>query len=317
MKYLFVLFTFLLSTCCYAQKVDSLHKADFAVLSLNQLYVALDSAQPGHTIYVADSLVLDMSDTLNVRIPVGVKLLSQGATILYNRTFNDGTYNGLFVMEDSSYIGCDQQCHGGFKIRGYNCDREPIYLNAIRQSSNGIRLKGASITVRGNELACWGKWAIDLEENVNSHIVQNAIFYTQEDGYGYGVWARGAPYELDSTEVTVIEGNLFYQTRNAVDRGSQDYNSLIVRYNASYGTRQAHFDTHSSGGHDTWITNNICLTKGPCARLTGHPEGSYWFTDNVTNQWTTNSMLWFSGDADPDSSNIHVYGNTVSMGKGY
>lgn len=317
MKYLLLILSFLLLGSTYAQKVDSIHKADFAVLSKQQLFNALDSAENGQSIYVADWLNLDLSDTLDLIVPSGVKLLSQGATITYTRTFDDGTYHGLFVMQDSSYIGCDQQCQEGFTLKGYNCEREPIEIDGIRQSSNAIRVTGKHATIRGNVIECFGKWAIDLEHNEDSHIVQNAIFRTQEEGYGYGVWLRGADSELDSTQVTVIEGNLFYKTRNAVDRGSQAYNSAIIQYNASYGAYQSHFDTHSSGGHDTWVTNNLCLTKGPCARLTGHPEGDYWFTGNVSNQWSQNSIIWFSGDANKDSSNVHVFGNTVAMGRGY
>lgn len=317
MKYLLLLLSFALYTSSYAQKIDRIEKADYAVLSLGQLYNALDSAQRGQSIYVHDTLTLDMSDTMDVVIPRGVKLLSRGATIVYNRTFDDNSFHGLFVMQDSSYIGCDQQCEEGFTLKGYNCDRAPIYVKDKRQSSSAIRVKGVHATIRGNIIECFGKWAIDLERNEDSHIVQNAIFHSQEEGYGYGVWMRGAPAKLDSSRVTIVEGNLFFRTRNAVDRGSQKYSSAIIRYNASYGSYQSHFDTHRSGGHDTWLHDNLCLTKAPCARLTGHPEGQYWFYNNVSNQWTQRSIIWFSGDANPDSTGIRVFGNTVAMGRGY
>ncbi len=317
MRYLLVLLSFLLSTCCYAQKVDSLHKADFAVTSELQLFNALDSAESGQSIYVADWLHMDLSDTFDVVIPKGVRLLSQGAEITFTRTFPDNSYHGLFVMQDSSYIGCDQQCTEGFNIKGYNCKREPIYIDGIRQSSNAIRIKGAHATVRGNAIECFGKWAIDAEHNEDSHIVQNVIMDTQEEGYGYGVWLRGANQELDSTEVTVIEGNVFLRVRNSVDRGSQDYSSAIIRYNASFSAYGGHFDTHQSGGHDTWVTSNLCLTPGPCAHLKGHPEGTFVFDGNTANAWSQNSILWVSGDASKDSSNVVIGDNVVGMGKGY
>jgi len=317
MKYLLLIFSFLLSTCCYAQKVDSLHKADFAVTSKAQLMNALEVASSGQSIYVADWLHIDMSDTSDVVVPRGVRLFSQGAVLEYSRVFPDGSYRGLFVAQDSSYIGCDEQCSRGFKFIGYNCAREPVYIDGIRQSSNAIRVVGPHVTLRGNVFECWGKWAVDVVENESNHIVQNVFHNTQENGYGYGVWLRGASRELDSTEVTVIEGNIFWNTRNAVDRGSQDFSSAIIRYNASFGAYGGHFDTHASGGHDTWVLNNLCLTPGPCAHLKGSPEGVFVFDGNVVNAWSQNSMLWVSGDASKDSSNVVVGSNTVAMGRGY
>jgi len=317
MKYILILLSLFLLGSAQAQKVDSLHKADFAVTSKSQLLNALGVATSGQSIYVADWLHLDLSDTMDVVIPHGVEVFSQGARITFNRTFGDGSYHGLFIMQDSSYIGCDQQCERGFTFTGYNCDRDAIYIDGIRQSSNAVRVVGSSVTLRGNVFECWGKWALDFKHNEDSHVVQNVFYNTQESGYGYGVWLRGADSQLDSSQVTIIEGNLFWNTRNAVDRGSQDFSSAIIRYNASFGAYGGHFDTHKSGGHDTWVLNNLCLTPGPCAHLKGDPEGTFVFDGNVVNAWSENSMLWVSGDASKDSANVVIGDNVVGMGRGY
>lgn len=263
--------------------IVSEYDANYLVSDKSGLLTALQDAEEGDIIYVADNAKIDLSGEKNIVIPGGVILASgrggsgtEGALLYSHTMFAPADLDALFVT------GGDNVRITGLRLKGPSAEIGD-HDYGLTGVANAIRSFHAGLNVDNCELWAWDKWAIWLYVSDQAHIAHNYIHHTRRNGYGYGVWVGGSGSEEGA--VANIEANLFDFNRHSI--GSSGHNNTwVARYNVQLEHSLKHdFDRHDNayneGGASTIAMNNLFLHDGANIMWDGVPFESM----KIENNW--------------------------------
>ncbi len=231
--------------------------SDYQVTTRGELLAALDSAQSGQVIYVADTTRIDLSGLQNVVIPGGVTLASGRG--------REGSLGGLIYSTELETIplfvtGGPGVRVTGLRLQGPDPERRTEQMRQLYAegryysipNSRGIQTTHPNLEVDNCELSAWSHAAIYLATGSTGHIHHNFIHHNQRQGLGYGV-------VLNQSE-GLIEANLFDWCRHHIAGTGRPGTSYEARYNLVLANANSHsFDMH--GGADRDDGTDIAGTK--------------------------------------------------------
>jgi hypothetical protein len=265
-----------------------------------ELEAALEAAQPGEVVYVADDASIDLTGGTRPCVPEGVWLASGRGRDglpggeLYTTTIVSSAM--LEVCGDNAritglrLIGPDpdqcpptypNNCSGTDRTGGRNCrDCEPRPM--------GVNVRDVhNVEIDNNELAGWSNAAIVYRDSLGGSVHHNHIHHTQRQGLGYGV----VLYGTQGTEVE-IAWNRFDYNRHAI-AGSGDagqsyhaHNNLVLEHAIGHV-----FDMHGSnentdnqspdaGTRIDIHDNTVLVANHYTMVIRGRPTEGAWLYDN-------------------------------------
>ncbi len=227
---------------------------DYLVSTRSELLAALDQAVSGQTVYVADSVAIDLTGLKEIPIASGVTLAGGRG--------KPGTEGGHIFTTELNTIplflvtGPDVRITG-LRIQGPDTLRRTEQMQQLLAedryyslpNSRGIQTVHPRLQVDNCELWGWSHAAIFLQEgSTDNHIHHNFIHHNQRHGLGYGV-------VLDRSNA-LIEANRFDWCRHHIAGTGRTGTSYEARYNLVLENANSHsFDMH--GGRDRGDGTNI------------------------------------------------------------
>jgi len=265
------------------------------------LVAALEAAQPGEIVYVADDAVIDLTDEAGVCVPEGV-WLAGGRGV-------DGAAGGLVFVTETwkrpvfTVCGDDVRITG-FRLIGADSDECPVQwpdscsgdidgdsnCRDCEEASIGIQVKGYDrLEIDNMELAGWSYAATWFVESVDDQVHHNHIHHTQRQGLGYGaVLTRGG----DELVTVDIAWNRFDYNRHAVagsGEHGQDYDAhdnLVLEHAIGHifdmhGENENTDNGSELAGGDIRVHDNTVLPTDQYALVVrGRPDHGSWLYDN-------------------------------------
>jgi len=222
-------------------------RADYRVVTREDLLSALDRATSGQVIYIEDKADIDLSGKQNITIPGGVTLASARG-----RNNSPGALLYSTTMETSPLFatGGPNVRVTGLRLRGPDPERRTEELRRLYKegryysipTNDGILCAHTALEVDNCELYAWNHAAAFVKRGAtNAYIHHNYIHHNQRSGLGYGVC-------LDESDA-LIEANLFDWCRHHIAGTGRPNTSYEARYNLVLENANGHsFDMH--GGAD-------------------------------------------------------------------
>ena len=251
----------------------------YLVRNKEELFLTINKAKSGDTIYIIDTAAIDLSESPKIIINGGVILASgrgnkgsQGAILFSN---NIKTYPMLCTSGERVRIT-------GLRLYGPDTLTRTEEMRQLMKEggqknfysipiSQGIRSDYKYTEVDNCEIMGWSHAAIFLYSNKdsifnNNYIHHNFIHHNQRSGLGYGVC-------LDNAQA-LIEANIFDYCRHAIAGTGTINSSYEARFNIMLENFSGHpFDMH--GGADrndgTNIAGNIIKIHHNLVKNTSEP----------------------------------------------
>ena len=297
--------------------------------STDGLLSALEAANPGEIVYIADTADIDLTDHAPVCVPEGIWLAggrgvdgAPGGRVYVTESWKKPV---LDVCGDdvritgSRLIGADSDecpdtwpdaCTGVDRTGGANC-------RDCEEASIGIQIGGYDrLEIDNMELAGWSYAATWFTDSVGGLVHHNHIHHTWRQGLGYGVVLTRGGDELVTVE---IAWNRFDYNRHAVAGSGEPGQDYIAPDNLVLEHANGHvFDMHGENentengseyaGGDLRIHRNTVLVPDQYALVVrGRPEHGSWLYDNCLARADADSAAsqnYFEGnfhiDVDPD-----------------
>lgn len=233
---------------------------NYNVTTKSGFETALSQASSSEKIFLDPDGDFDFSSQ-QYTAPAGVFIVSnrglgtsEGAQITADDLFTDATTLADYLFTD----GGTNVRFTGLRIRGPNAETDitsPDFFNAIKTQYGFMTVDNCLIEASN-------KWAIDMVINKNNYIHHNYIRFTRYDGFGYGVWGRGAttsgPREyLAFANISKIYGNLLEECRHEIAAAGSRDSSYAAWYNiiVDHMDSNKSFDRHSGSGYAGHITD--------------------------------------------------------------
>jgi hypothetical protein len=267
------------------------------------LLAALEAAEAGDIVYVADDAVIDLSGES--------PCVGEGVWLAGGRGRGGATAGGLLMTSTTEFrapivracgddvritglriFGADpgrcpptwpDQCSGEDRTGGRNC-------RDCEVAGQGVGVRGVDrFEIDNCELAGWSHAAVELRDTVDAWVHHNDFHHNQRDGLGYGVVLMRGGRGRVSVD---IDGNRFSRVRHAVAGSGEAGQDYIAHNNLVLPPISGHvFDMHGENegrrngselaGGSMRVHGNAVLTDTRYAFVVrGRPATGAWFYDN-------------------------------------
>ncbi len=303
------------------------------------LVAALEAAQPGEIVYIADDAVIDLTDEASVCVNEGV-WLAGGRGV-------DGAAGGLVTVTETwkrpvfSVCGDDVRITG-FRLIGADSDECPpewpdsctgdiegdSNCRDCTESSIGIQIKSYDrLEIDNMALAGWSYAATWFTDSVDNAVHHSHIHHTWRQGLGYGVVLTRGGDEL--VTVDIAWNRLDYNRHAVAGSGEhgQDYDAhdnLVLEHANGHvfdmhGENEGTDNGSELAGGDIRVHDNTVLVDDNYALVVrGRPDHGAWLYDNClarSSASTAAKQNYFTGnfwtDEDPSGASApNAYGRT-------
>ncbi len=304
-------------------------QADTVVATKQELLNVLENAEAGDTIFVIDTVEIDLSGEKKDTIPGGVTLASGRGRILSDSSVSEGAL--LYTTEHDVTIrplfeaGGDSVRFTGLRLKGPDTEIGNHDTMGNYKFSFGIQSKYNPFEVDNCEILGWTQGVIVKVGCTNAYIHHNYIHHNRRNGIGYGVCLPYTQGNGDSA-AALIEANLFDFCRHHIAsfgwadslRGS----SYEARYNIVLEHGLAHsFDRHGTKEDSSWVGgeggywtlihhNTFRITDQRAAKIRGRPHNGVRIHHNWFYQPGRVDEVWLY-----TKDSVSVYNNIYSLSK--
>lgn len=281
----------------YPDIVDPADGCTAVVSTRDELLAALAAAQPGTTVYVADTVGIDLTG-MSVAIPQFVTLASGRG--------RGGSLGGLLYTTQATPGGMLRAVGEGvritgLRIRGHQSEVCPNDDSICGPFSRGIQSSSSTLEVDNCVLTGWTYAAVAINSSFGTHIHHNFIHHNQREESGYGIVLESETLGSQA----LIEWNRFNNNRHAVAGGGGTGQSYVARYNLVGARSIGHvFDMHDgnpatiAGTNIQIYGNAVMVLDWSMVRVRSRPtEGAWTFGNCFARARVDDSLPWYARDA--------------------
>lgn len=322
----------------YPDAIPRVDECMTVVSTYDELRAALDVAQPGDIVYVADDARIDMTGP-TVTIPGGVWLVSgrgidgSAGGMLFNTEIvsrsmlqtggPDVRVTGLRLIGPDPGQ-CPPQypnaCTGEDRTNGVNC-------RDCMPRPSGVRTTHDNLEVDNCEVAAFSYAGISATDSVGHRIHHNHLHHNQRQGLGYGlVLGRGNT----GTAQALVDFNRMDYMRHAIAGSGEPGQDYEARDNLVLPHANGHvFDMHGenentnngsqlAGGEMLIHRNTVLVDNYATLVVRGRPDHGAWLYDNCLARSPSNAATqrFFTGkmyiDESPNGSAPNRYNQSPS-----
>ncbi len=272
-------------------------EGDFTACTVKELQAALKQASPGQTVFIPESVQLDLTGQ-TITVPEGVTLASNRGALLADGSVSTGAMLLTTVRQKGTVFLSRNARLCGITLAGPDTERHMSHLQrGLNDTGNkytdyyyklpltrGVSVTGNNAEIDNCEIAGFSEAGVYIGDCTGVTVHHSWIHHNQRNGFGYGVVISGKSYGE-------IYRNLFNFDRHAIAADGTSGSGYSAHDNAHLGTAIYHiFDAHGGAdrGDGTQIAceridmyNNVFLSDKIPYKKRGVPEEYSRFTRNI------------------------------------